>query len=149
MSKQRVKRLKFVLAMAEEKEQKDLHTWGQYQQKLVQEEEKMTLLEQYMTEYRSSLTTQQSVAIQGGQIQNTIAFIEQIKEACGHQQSQINLVQQQAEGAQRVYLQARSKAEALRKLIEKLGAQLSAIEEKQDQKLMDEFAARSARSRNL
>lgn len=149
MSKQRVKRLKFVLAMAEEKEQKDLHTWGQYQQKLVQEKEKMTLLEQYMTEYRSSLTTQQTGMIQGGQIQNTIAFIEQIKEACSHQQSQINLVQQQAEGAQRVYLQARSKAEALRKLIEKLTAQLSAIEEKQDQKLMDEFAARSARSRNL
>lgn len=149
MSKQRVKRLKFVLAMAEEKEQKDLHTWGQYQQKLVQEKEKMTLLEQYMTEYRSSLTTQQTSMIQGGQIQNTIAFIEQIKEACSHQQSQINLVQQQAEGAQRVYLQARSKAEALRKLIEKLTAQLAAIEEKQDQKLMDEFAARSARSRNL
>lgn len=149
MSKQRVKRLKFVLAMAEEKEQKDLHTWGQYQQKLVQEEEKMTLLEQYMTEYRSSLTTQQTGVIQGGQIQNTIAFIEQIKEACSHQQSQINLVQQQAEGAQRVYLQARSKAEALRKLIEKLTAQIAAVEEKQDQKLMDEFAARSARSRNL
>lgn len=149
MSKQRVKRLKFVLAMAEEKEQKDLQTWGQYQQRLLQEQEKITQLEQYMTEYRSSLTTQQSVPIQGGQIQNTIAFIEQIKNACGHQQNQINLVQQQMEGAQRVYLQSRSKAEALRKLIEKLTSQLSAIAEKQDQKLMDEFAARSARSRHL
>jgi flagellar FliJ protein len=100
-----------------------------------------------MTEYRSSLTTQQSGTIRGGQIQNTIAFIEQIKNACGHQQNQINLVQQQAEGAQRVYLQARAKAEALRKLIGKLNLQLFAIEEKQDQKLMDEFAARSARNR--
>jgi flagellar FliJ protein len=149
MSKQRVKRLKFVLAMAEEKEKKDLQTWGQYQQRLIKEQEKITLLEQYMTEYRSSLTTQHSTSIQGGQIQNTIAFIEQIKEACGHQQNQINLVQQQAEGAQRVYLQARSKAEALRKLIGKLTLQLSAIADKQDQKLMDEFAARSARSRTL
>jgi flagellar FliJ protein len=147
MSKQRVKRLKFVLNMAEEKEQKDLQTWGQYQQKLLQEQEKITQLEQYMTEYRSSLTTQQSGTIRGGQIQNTIAFIEQIKNACGHQQNQINLVQQQAEGAQRVYLQARAKAEALRKLIGKLNLQLFAIEEKQDQKLMDEFAARSARNR--
>jgi flagellar FliJ protein len=147
MSKQRVKRLKFVLNMAEEKEQKDLQTWGQYQQKLLQEQEKITQLEQYMTEYRTSLTTQQSGTIRGGQIQNTIAFIEQIKNACGHQQNQINLVQQQAEGAQRVYLQARAKAEALRKLIAKLNLQLFAIEEKQDQKLMDEFAARSARNR--
>ncbi len=149
MSKQRIKRLKFVLAMAEEKEKKDLQTWGQYQQRLVQEQEKLSQLEQYMLEYRTSLTSQQAISIQGGQIQNTIAFIEQIKEASGHQESQINLVQQQAEGAKRVYLQARAKAEALRKLIEKLSQQLTAIEEKQDQKLMDEFAARSARARNI
>jgi flagellar FliJ protein len=149
MSKQRIKRLKFVLAMAEEKEKKDLQTWGQYQQRLVQEQEKLSQLEQYMLEYRTSLTSQQAVSIQGGQIQNTIAFIEQIKEASGHQESQINLVQQQAEGAKRVYLQARAKAEALRKLIEKLSQQLTAVAEKQDQKLMDEFAARSARARNI
>ena len=149
MSKQRIKRLKFVLAMEEEKEKKDLQTWGQYQQRLVQEQEKLSQLEQYMMEYRTSLTSQQTVSIQGGQIQNTIAFIEQIKEASGHQESQINLVQQQAEGAKRVYLQARAKAEALRKLIEKLSQQLTAVEEKQDQKLMDEFAARSARARNI
>ena len=149
MSKQRIKRLRFVLSMAEEKEKKDLKTWGQYQQRLVQEQEKLSQLEQYMLEYRTSLTSQQDVTIQGGQIQNTIAFIEQIKQASGHQESQINLVQQQAEGAKRVYLQARAKAEALRKLIEKLSQQLTAIEEKQDQKLMDEFAARSARARNL
>ena len=149
MSKQRIKRLKFVLAMAEEKEKKDLQAWGQYQQRLVQEQEKLSQLEQYMLEYRTSLTSQQAISIQSGQIQNTIAFIEQIKEASGHQESQINLVQQQAEGAKRVYLQTRAKAEALRKLIEKLSQQLTAIEEKQDQKLMDEFAARSARARNI
>tara|TARA_B110001454_G_scaffold20120_1_gene18923 strand:+ start:16471 stop:16920 length:450 start_codon:yes stop_codon:yes gene_type:complete len=149
MSKQRVKRLQFVLAMAEEKEKTDLKSWGIYQQKLLQEQEKLTQLDQYMAEYRSSLTSQQTVAIRGGQIQNTIAFIEQIKDASGHQQQQINLVEQQAEGAQRVYLASRSKAQALRTLIEKLNSQLAATAEKQDQKLMDEFAARSARNRSL
>jgi len=149
MSKQRVKRLQFVLAMAEEKEKTDLKNWGIYQQKLLQEQEKLTQLDQYMAEYRSSLTSQQTVAIRGGQIQNTIAFIEQIKDASGHQQQQINLVEQQAEGAQRVYLASRSKAQALRTLIENLNSQLAATAEKQDQKLMDEFAARSARNRSL
>ncbi|CCK75393.1 MAG: flagellar export protein FliJ [Oleispira antarctica] len=149
MSKQRVKRLGFVLKMAADKEQQDLKVWGQYQQKLEQEVGTLTQLEQYMTEYRSSLTSQHAAPIQGGQIQNTIAFIEQIKEASGHQQQQIDLVQQQAEGAKRVYLAARAKAEALRKLIEKLNLQAYALEEKQDQKMMDEFAARSARNRQL
>lgn len=146
MSKQRVKRMGFVLQMAEEQERQDLQVWGQYQQQLDQELEKLTQLEEYMQEYRVSLTSTQTAAIQGGQIQNTIAFIEQIKDACGHQQQQINLIQQQAEGAQRVYLAARAKAEALRKLIQKLKDQAFAIEEKQDQKMMDEFAARSARN---
>lgn len=152
MNKQRIKRLGIVLKMAEEKEQQDLQTWGRYQQQAEQEQQKLEQLEQYITEYRISLThlgadqgNQQITVMQGGQVQNTIAFIEQIKEACGHQQNQINLIQQQAEGAQRVYLEARAKAEALRKLIGKLGQQLSAIEEKQAQKLMDEFAARIAR----
>jgi flagellar FliJ protein len=149
MSKQRIKRLGFVLKMAADKEQQDLKVWGQYQQKLEQETATLTQLEQYMTEYRSSLTSQQTGPIQGGQIQNTIAFIEQIKDASGHQQQQIDLVQQQAEGAKRLYLAARAKAEALRKLIEKLTQQTVALEEKQDQKMMDEFAARSARNRQL
>ena len=65
MSKQRIKRLKFVLAMEEEKEKKDLQTWGQYQQRLVQEQEKLSQLEQYMMEYRTSLTSQQAISIQG------------------------------------------------------------------------------------
>ncbi|MEH6447909.1 MAG: flagellar export protein FliJ [Oleispira sp.] len=149
MSKQRIKRLGFVLKMAEDKEKQDLQVWGNYQQKLEQEQEKITLLEQYMMEYRNSLTSQHGSAIKGGQVQNTIAFIEQIKQASTHQQQQINLVQQQTEGAQRVYLAARAKAEALRKLIEKLHQQAVVIEGKQDQKMMDEFAARSARNRQL
>jgi flagellar protein FliJ len=149
MSKQRAKRLGLVLKMAEEKEQIDLQTWGRYQQQLEQEQATFNQLEEYMTEYRTTLTSNHAAAIKGGQVQNTIAFIEQIKEACGHQQQQINLIQQQAEGAQRIYLAARAKAQALRKLIEKLNAQASAIEDKQEQKLMDEFAARSARNRQI
>ena len=145
MSKQRIKRLGFVLKMAEDKEQQDLTTWGRYQQQLEHEKEKLNQLDQYMVEYRTSLSSPSAPAIQGGQIQNTIAFIEQIKDACGHQQAQIHLIQQQADGAKRVYLAARGKAQALRQLIDKLKVQAATLENKQEQKLMDEFAARSAR----
>ncbi|NRA25102.1 MAG: flagellar export protein FliJ [Oleispira sp.] len=146
MAKQRVKRLGLVLQIAEEKEQKDLQTWGRYQQQLENEREKLTQLDQYITEYRISLTSPDAPSIRGGQVQNTIAFIEQIKDACSHQEAQIHLIQQQTDGAQRVYLEARGKAQALRKLIIKLKDQASVIEEKQEQKLMDEFGARSARN---
>lgn len=150
MTKQRIKRLGMVLKMAEEKERQELQTWGRVQQQLEQERATVTQLEGYASEYRGTLTSSSSnISIQGGQVQNTIAFIEQIKEACGHQEQQVNLVMQQAEAAKRVYLEARTKAEALRKLIAKLTSEESAIEDKKEQKLMDEFAARSARNRTF
>lgn len=150
MSKQRIKRLAMVLKMAEDKEQQDLQSWGRCQQKLEEERNKITQLEGYMTDYRNTLTSSsQNLSIQGGQVQNTIAFIEQIKDACGHQEQQVNLVEQQAEAAKRVYLESRTKAEALRKLIVKLSAQEKSVADKAEQKLMDEFAARSARNRTF
>lgn len=150
MSQQRIKRLAMVLKMAEEKEQKDLQSWGICQQKLEEEREKITQLEGYMADYRNTLTSSsQGLKIQGGQVQNTIAFIEQIKEACGHQEQQISLVEQRAEAAKRVYLESRTKAEALRKLIVKLNDQVRSLADKAEQKMMDEFAARSARNRTF
>lgn len=62
-----------------------------------------------------------------------------------HQEQQISLVEQRAEAAKRVYLEACTKAEALRKLIVKLSDQERSIADKTEQKIMDEFAARSAR----
>lgn len=149
MSKQRINRLGMVLKMAEDKERQELQRWGRLQQQLEQERATVSQLEGYAKEYRGTLTSSSNLRIQGGQVQNTIAFIEQIKEACGHQEQQVNLVEQQAEAAKRVYLEARTKAEALRKLIAKLTQEESAIEDKKEQKLMDEFAARSARNKML
>lgn len=160
MSKQRIKRLQFILARAKEKEQQDLKVWGQYQQKLAAEEQTVNQLGQYMSEYQSSLTCSPSggehtkgeqppspqMPIKSGQMHNTIAFIEQLKNAIDHQQSQLHLIQQQVDGARKVYLKSKAKSDALKKLIEKREDQLSVLEEKQLQKLMDEAAGRMARN---
>ena len=146
MSKARIKRLGFVLDMAEKQERERLQTWGRYQTQQQQEKDKYDQLDRYLQEYRGSFASigSEHPSLKGGQIQNTIAFIEQLKVALGHQQAQINVINQQLEGAKKVYLSARSKASALRKLIEKLTQKLNAEDEKQLQKLMDEFSARSA-----
>ena len=148
MSKQRIKRLQFILDMAKKQEQSDLQNWGQLQQQLAEESEKVTQLQGYLGEYQQNLTTQSagtSGIISGGQVQNLISFIDQLKSAIDQQNMQMNLMQQRVDQARDVYLKSRAKVEALQKLINKRQQQLSAAEEKQLQKLMDEAASRMAR----
>lgn len=150
MSKQRIKRLQFILEMEQQKEQQDLKVWGQYQQQLAQEKNKVTELQGYLGEYQQGLTSNAGnqsggAHISGGQVQNIISFIDQLKSAIDQQNMQLNLIQQQVDNARIVYLKSRAKVEALQKLIGKRQDQISAAEEKQLQKLMDEAAGRMFR----
>lgn len=150
MSKQRIKRLQFILDMAKKQEQQDLQSWGQCQQQLAEEQQKVSQLENYLGEYQQNLTMQTPGTgghISGGQIQNLVSFIEQLKSAINQQNMQMNLIQQRVDQARDVYLKSRAKVEALQKLIDKRQQHLSAAEEKQLQKLMDEAASRMSRAR--
>ena len=150
MSKQRIKRLQFILDMAKKQEQADLQSWGQLQQQLAAEQQKVEQLQGYLGEYQQNLTSQPGEAsgmISGGQVQNLISFINQLKSAIDQQNMQMNLIQQRVDQARDVYLKSRAKVEALQKLINKRQEQLSVVEEKQLQKLMDEAASRMSRAR--
>jgi len=150
MSKQRIKRLQFILDMAKKQEQADLQSWGQLQQQLAAEQQKVEQLQGYLGEYQQNLTSQPGGAsgmISGGQVQNLISFINQLKSAIDQQNMQMNLIQQRVDQARDVYLKSRAKVEALQKLINKRQEQLSVVEEKQLQKLMDEAASRMSRAR--
>ena len=150
MSKQRIKRLQFILDMAKKQEQADLQSWGQLQQQLAAEQQKVEQLQGYLGEYQQNLTSQPAGAsgmISGGQVQNLISFINQLKSAIDQQNMQMNLIQQRVDQARDVYLKSRAKVEALQKLINKRQEHLSVAEEKQLQKLMDEAASRMSRAR--
>jgi len=150
MSKQRIKRLQFILDMAKKQEQADLQSWGQLQQQLAAEQQKVEQLQGYLGEYQQNLTSQPGGAsgmISGGQVQNLISFINQLKSAIDQQNMQMNLIQQRVDQARDVYLKSRAKVEALQKLINKRQEQISVVEEKQLQKLMDEAASRMSRAR--
>lgn len=142
----RAKRLQLVVKMAKEKEQQTLAQWGQCQQDLKQAKLQLEELEQYLHDYQMKLTSQNTGSIASGQIQNVISFINQLKSASEQQNQQIQLLSRHCDFAKQQYLTAHSKVKGLQKLIEKIESQFSAAEEKQLQKLMDEFSARISRN---
>lgn len=143
----RAKRLLLIVKMAEDHEQQCLTAWGEGQRQLKQAEEQLQELNVYLNDYQMKLTSNNAQgAIGSGQVQNIISFINQLKNAVEQQKQQINLISSQCDQAKQAYLTAHSKVKALKKLIEKFEQQFSAAEEKQLQKLMDEFSARISRS---
>jgi len=140
----RAKRLKVIVDLAEKAEQQALSEWGQLQQKLVQEQQQQQQLEDYAAEYQRSLSTPSAQGMTGGAIQNALGFIGQIKQALTQQQQQLTLIEKQVDSAQQAYLEQHGKVKALHHLLEKLDHEYDQEQDKQAQRLADEWANRAA-----
>jgi len=140
----RAKRLKLVVDLAEKAEQQALAEWGRLQQQQQQEEDKKQQLDTYVAEYQRAIALPSERKLNGGNIQNALGFIGQIRQALSQQQQQLVLLQQQVEHAQQRYLQQHGKLKALHNLLEKLDAEFDQQQEKNAQKQADEWANRMA-----
>jgi len=140
----RAKRLQVVLELAERDEQQALQNWGEIQQKLQQEEQQRQQLSAYRGEYQSKISAPGNEQISAGHIHNTLGFMAQIESAMKSQAEQISVLTQQAESARELYLKLHGKTKALTELIERLEQEAASAEDKQAQKLADEWANRAA-----
>ena len=140
----RAKRLKVIVDLAEKAEQQALAEWGRLQQKLQQEEQQKQQLDSYVSEYQKRISAPSSQQLSGGSIQNALGFISQIKQALNQQQQQLNLLQQQVDNAHSVYTSQHGKVKALHNLLDKLDKEFDSEQEKQAQRLADEWANRKA-----
>ena len=138
----RAKRLQVIVDLAEKAEQQALAEWGKLQQKLQQEEAQKQQLDSYVAEYQKGISVPSARTLSGGSIQNALGFIGQIKQALLQQSEQLNLTQQQAEQAKKVYMEQHGKVKALHGLQEKLNAEFDAQQDKQAQRVADEWANR-------
>lgn len=145
----RARRLRLIVDLAEKAEQQALAEWGRLQQKLQQEEQQKQQLDDYVGEYQRGISMPSSRSLRGGDIHNAMGFISQIKQALSQQQQQIALLQQQVEQAQQAYVEQHAKVKALHNLLEKLDLEFDQQQDKQAQRLADEWANRAAfQSRN-
>lgn len=140
----RVQRLKSLLELAQQTEQEALAQWGQEQQRLKQAQQQQQQLAVYIAEYRQQLALPSGRVQAGGQIHNTLGFIQQVESALTSQDEQVQLASQQVDAAQQRYLLQHQKSKSLDQLMSRLNKKHRAEQERQEQKEADEWASRSA-----
>lgn len=140
----RAKRLQVLLDMAEREEQELLRRWGELQQQLQAEQEQRQQLVSYNEEYQQRISMPGQGMVSAGTLHATLGFMQQIERALQQQSEKLNLLQKQTEQARQRYLDQHGKVRALTGLMDKLDLEHAAGEEKQQQKLADEWANRAA-----
>ena len=108
-------------------------------------EQKLVMLDGYRDEYVRKLDAAQTNGITPFAYANFVAFMGKLDNAVNGQQEVIKHAQYKADTERKALQESERKRLSYRTLNERAAAQALAIETKRDQKMMDDFAARSAR----
>lgn len=141
MSRERAKRLKPLVQIAQNAVNEALTYIGALQQKLNSEQEKSNTLLGYQQDYRENFQTQASVKVSGLQIQQFESFMHQISDAIAQQNNHIYQVKEQLAKAQSIYQTLNQKLKSYEKLETRLNDQTIASENQQLQKFLDDIGA--------
>jgi flagellar FliJ protein len=110
-------------------------------------EQKLQMLHGYRDDYANKLDAAQQAGITPFAYQNFVAFLGKLENAINGQKEVIKHAEFQAGMERKAWQESERKRLSYRTLTERAAAQALAGETKRDQKMMDDFAARSARSR--
>jgi flagellar FliJ protein len=108
-------------------------------------EQKLQMLLGYRQDYADRLDEAQMAGITPFAYQNFVAFLGKLENAVNGQREVIKHAQYKADSERKALQESERKRLSYRTLNERAAAQALAIEAKRDQKMMDDFAARSAR----
>ena len=108
-------------------------------------EQKLQMLLGYRDDYHAKFDAAQQAGITPFAYQNFVAFIGKLDAAIDGQKEVIKHAGFKADMERKAWQESERKRLSYRTLNERAAAQALAIETKRDQKMMDDFAARSAR----
>lgn len=108
-------------------------------------EQKLQMLLGYRDDYYARFDAAQQAGIKPFAYQNFVAFIGKLDAAIDGQKEVIKHAGFKADMERKAWQESERKRLSYRTLNERAAAQALAIETKRDQKMMDDFAARSAR----
>jgi len=109
-------------------------------------EQKLQMLNGYRDDYADKLDAAQQAGITPFAYQNFVAFLGKLENAINGQKEVIKHAGFKADMERKAWQESERKRLSYRTLTERAAAQALAIETKRDQKMMDDFAARSARN---
>jgi len=139
----RSERLKNIMSMAEKKEQNAANALGYLNTKIMNEEQKREQLMGYELEYHEQIIETGKTGINGATLRTYFGFMGKLSHAANQQIGHIAELEQQVDQVQEYWFKTRGKLKAFESLVDKVERQEAAEQDKQEQKMLDEFASQA------
>ncbi len=145
MAKSRAARLAPVVDMAESAERTAAQRLGHFQGQVRIAEGKLDELEQFRLAYQQQWIDKGASGVSGQWLMNYQRFLNQLETAVGQQRKSLAWHQDNLEKARGAWQQAYARVEGLRKLVQRYIDEARQLEDKREQKLLDELSQRLPR----
>ncbi|MDH4581032.1 flagella biosynthesis chaperone FliJ [Pseudomonas sp. BN415] len=142
MSRSRAARLAPVLEMAERAEREAARMLGRCQGQVTQAEMKLGELERYRSDYQQQWIEEGRRGVSGQWLMNYQRFLSQLESAIGQQMQSLKWHRDNLDKARAAWQQRYARLEGLRKLVQRYLDEARAVEDKREQKLLDELVQR-------
>lgn len=134
----RSKRLQVVLDLAERRKQEADKILGEAQGRLTKGEQALEQLQGYYNEYVNNFYSAGASGVSLGQIQNHQAFVQKLQAAIEQQTRANQMERAQLERVREHWQAAYGRHKAIDSLVEKAKTEEQRVQEKQQQKVLDE-----------
>jgi flagellar FliJ protein len=142
MQQSRATRLAPVVDMAERAEREAARALGRSQTLLLQAEGKQGELQRYLGDYQQQWLTQGQQGVSGQWLMGYQRFLSQLETAIGQQRQAVQWHLNSVNKARDLWQQRYARLEGLRKLVQRYQQEARAIEDRREQKMLDELAQR-------
>ncbi|PSS56374.1 flagellar export protein FliJ [Pseudomonas sp. BBP2017] len=141
----RAARLTPVVEMAENAERQAAQRLGQFQQQVNLAQTKLAELDRFREDYQLQWIDRGGQGVSGSWLVNYQRFLGQLESAMTQQRQSLAWHQNNLNNARGTWQQAYARVEGLRKLVQRYIDEARMIEDKREQKLLDELSQRLPR----
>ncbi|WP_341958962.1 flagellar export protein FliJ [Pseudomonas sp. RC10] len=145
MAQSRAARLAPVVDMAEKAEKTAVQRLGHFQGQVRLAESKLGELEKFRSDYQQQWIDKGANGVSGQWLMNYQRFLNQLETAVSQQRQSLNWHQNNLNKARGEWQKAYARVEGLRKLVQRYIDEARALEDKREQKLLDELSQRLPR----
>ncbi|MBF7142420.1 MULTISPECIES: flagellar export protein FliJ [Pseudomonas] len=146
MANSRAARLAPVVEMAEKAERTAVQRLGHFQGQVRLAEAKLQELEQFRLSYQQQWITNGTQGVSGQWLMNYQRFLNQLETAVAQQRKSLAWHQNNLNNARDAWQKAYARVEGLRKLVMRYMTEARTLEDKREQRLLDELSQRLPRS---
>ena len=141
----RAARLAPVVEMAENVERQAAQRLGQFQQQVNMAHAKLAELNRFREDYQLQWIDRGGQGVSGSWLVNYQRFLGQLESAMTQQRQSLSWHQTNLDNARGTWQQAYARVEGLRKLVQRYMDEARMVEDKREQKLLDELSQRLPR----